>query len=196
MRKQFLFPCLLACAVASALALPERASANMVTNGGFETGDFTGWTAIGDSDFSFSGVSCPGAGSVSEGVCDAYFSTGGISTGIKQTLNTEIGQTFDISFDYLSDGSVPDSFEVDFGGQVLLAQKDGPTSSQTYSFSAVATTANTDLAFLFQDDLGFVSLDNVTVAAVPEPTNVALIGIGLVGLVARRWRGKREVSGR
>ena len=48
MRKQFLFPCLLACAVASALALPGRASANMVTNGGFESGGLDGWTQIGD----------------------------------------------------------------------------------------------------------------------------------------------------
>jgi hypothetical protein len=164
----------------------------MVSNGGFEAGDFTGWTQVGNSDFN--GVTCPGVGSVPEGSCEAFFSPIGSTGGIQQTLNTVVGQNVDISFDYISDGT-PGYFEVDFGGQVLLALTDAPATSQTYSFSTIATSASTDLTFLFQDDSGIMMVDNV-IAAVPEPTNVALMGIGLVGLIARRWRGRREVSGR
>jgi hypothetical protein len=36
-------------------------AANIVTNGSFETGDFTGWTLSGDT--TFNGVQCPGAAS-------------------------------------------------------------------------------------------------------------------------------------
>lgn len=195
MRQQFLFPCLLACAVAAAVALPGRASATtVVTNGGFETGDFTGWTQIGNSDFN--GVTCPGAGSVPEGSCQAFFGPYGSTGGIEQTLTTAIGQAYVISFDYAGDGGTPGSFEVDFGGQVLLAQADAPAATQTYSFSVIATTATTNLTFQFRDDTGFMLLDNVQAAAVPEPASVALMGIGLAGLVARRLRSKREVSGR
>lgn len=41
---------------------PAYAAANLVTNGSFETGDFSGWTQVRNTGLS--GVFCPGAGSV------------------------------------------------------------------------------------------------------------------------------------
>jgi hypothetical protein len=194
MRQPFVFPSLLACAVACSLALPGRASANIVINGGFETGDFSGWTQIGNTDFT--GVTCAGVGSAPEGSCAAFFGPGGSTGGIQQTLGTVIGQGVVISFDYHGDGGLPGYFEVDFGGQVLLAQTNALAATHTYTFNAIATTATTNLTFLFRDDTGFMSLDNVQAAAVPEPGSLALMGIGLAGLVAWRKRSGREMSGR
>jgi len=193
MRQQFFRSCLLACAVAGTLALPAPASANIVTNGGFETGDFTAWTETGNTDFN--GVFCPGAGSVPEGNCAALFGPIGSTGGIKQTLATVIGQIYVISFDFMGDGGTPGSFEVDFGNQVLLAQIDASATMQTFNFAAAATSASTDLTFLFRDDTGFMSLDAVQ-ANVPEPTSLALAGFALAGLAASRGRSRRGVSGR
>jgi hypothetical protein len=41
---------LLALIAAVALSFAHHASANLITNGGFETGDFTGWTVTGCCD--------------------------------------------------------------------------------------------------------------------------------------------------
>ena len=44
---------------ATALVFCNPARADLVTNGGFETGDFTGWTQTGNT--AFDGVLCPGS---------------------------------------------------------------------------------------------------------------------------------------
>ncbi len=46
-------------------------------------------------------------------------------------------------------------------------------------------------------DYSWAKLDNVSITAVPEPTTIALLGIGLVGMVgaeARRRRKKKTVD--
>src|SRR5882724_10870417 len=60
----------------------------LVTNGSFETGDFTGWTQVGNTGFG--GVECPGApfAGPGDGNCDAFFGPVGSTGGITQTLNT------------------------------------------------------------------------------------------------------------
>jgi hypothetical protein len=188
MRKHSSFQRLLAgAAFASLLGLAGQASANIVANGGFETGDFTGWTSIGQT--AFNGVMCPGSGTVLEGHCEAFFGPIGTLGGIQQTLATAVGQVFTISFMFQGDGGVPGFFEADFGGQTLVSQTNGVAGVQAFSFSATATAANTVLKFQFRDDPGFMLLDNVQVnAAIPEPASLALAGIALAGLAASRAR--------
>ena len=60
---------------------------SIVTNGGFETGSFTGWTQTGNT--TFNGVQCPGPGpTVHGGNCSAFFGPIGSTGGISQTLVT------------------------------------------------------------------------------------------------------------
>src|SRR5689334_4677324 len=53
--------CLLAGALL--LGMAGRANANLVANGDFETGDFTGWAQFGDTSFSGVDGTAPQAGS-------------------------------------------------------------------------------------------------------------------------------------
>jgi hypothetical protein len=77
--------------LAIAASWPAQA-VNIVTNGGFETSSFAGWTQTGNTVFN--GVECPGAAFVFEGNCDAFFGPTGSNGGISQILTTIIGQHY------------------------------------------------------------------------------------------------------
>ena len=175
--------------VAVACMAPSYAG-SIVANGGFETGDFTGWTQTGNTGFD--GVQCPGPGAaVAAGNCSAFFGPVGSVGGISQVLTTQVGTTYVITFDFLPDGSVPTSFSALFGGTTLISLTN-PASSPSFqlmTFSAVAASTSTTLAFNFRDDPGFLLLDEVNVQVAPEPSTVALVGIGVAGLLF--WRRRR-----
>src|SRR3954464_1036535 len=78
-------------------------SQNLITNGGFETGNFNGWTQIGDTSYSGVCVSnedtpeCSGRNAFDGqwmGGFGAICSLGGV----KQTVATIPGQAYDLSF--------------------------------------------------------------------------------------------------
>ncbi len=178
----------IAAGFACAVAGPVNAAANLVTNGGFETGDFTGWTQTGDS--SFNGVQCPGPGpTVFEGNCSAFFGPVGDTGGISQTISgLVVGALYQISFALQPDGGTPSSFSASFGGTNLLSLTNPAASAyQLLTFNTHATATTEALAFSFRDDPGFIFLDAARVS-VPEPGTVALLGIGLAGL----WAGRRR----
>jgi len=74
------------------IGLAWPAAAIPVTNPGFETGNFAGWTQFGDAGFT--GVD---GNRVHSGSFAAYFGNGSPG-GISQDLATTIGQTYQISF--------------------------------------------------------------------------------------------------
>src|SRR6266550_7045160 len=94
-----------------------QAAINLVTNGSFETGDFTGWTLTGNTGFS--GVECPGApfAGPGDGNCDAFFGPVGSNAILSQNLGTTIGQHYLITFDFQPDGGTPSFFSAMFGAQ-------------------------------------------------------------------------------
>jgi hypothetical protein len=180
---------LLALGLTTGLSGPARA-ANLVNNGGFETGDFTGWLQL--NNFSFSGVSCPGLGQAPEGNCAAFFGPSGADGTLSQVLSTTPGTVYAVSFDFAADGGSPADFSATWNGQSLVSLSNPPTSSfQVYNFLLLATGSSTTLSFNFRDDPAFLYLDAVSVSAVPEPTSMALLGIGLAAVWTRRRRKGR-----
>jgi PEP-CTERM motif len=169
------------------------AQANLIVNGSFETGDFTGWTLTGNTGFT--GVECPGAGFAGpgDGNCDAFLGPVGSNGTLSQTFPTVVGQVYSISFDFQPDGGVTSFFSAVWDAQPALFSVTNPAASsyQVLTFNALATTLTTSLSFNFRDDPGFLKLDSVSVT-VPEPSTLALFGAGLAGLAAFRRRRKAK----
>lgn len=187
---RFMVGLMAALSLAVGMSLPAHAA---LINGGFETGDFTGWTQTGNTGFN--GVTCPGPSpTVFAGNCAAFFGPVTTPGGISQTLTNlgPIGTRFTLTFEFLPDGGTPGSFSAAFGG-VTLASLTNPLASaayQRFSFSGTTTSLSPVLAFSFRDDPGFMFLDAVTLS-VPEPATVGLLGMGLMGLFFARRRNAR-----
>jgi hypothetical protein len=162
-------------------------AAELVTNGSFETGDFTGWTLSGNTGFS--GVECPGVGFAGpgDGACDAFLGPVGSNGTLSQSLATTPGALYQIRFDFQPDGGQTSFFSAVWDAQPALFSVTNPPASayQVLSFTAQATASTTSLSFNFRDDPGFLKLDSVSVR-VPEPGTMALLGIGMAGLLW--WR--------
>ena len=143
---------------------PPPGGPNLVVNGGFETGNFNGWALSGNTGFT----------SVTTGIY-ANSGTFGASLGpigsdgtISQTLSTTVNRPYIVSFSLYSDGGTPNDFSQTWGGTTFFSQTNIPAHPyQSYSFTEVATSTSTVLAFNFRDDPGFLGLDDISVVADP-----------------------------
>ena len=178
----------------------------LVTNGGFETGNFTGWTLAGtvtSSPFAsqFYGVDAQDAASGSYG---AYLGSEFNPLTLSQTLSVQPAHYYTISFS-LAQNSAPltgftNSFSASFGGQTFFLETNAPVLPFTsYSFSVITASAASNsalLQFTSQNDLGYFSFDNVSVStgsATPEPATLLLIAPALGALVLLRRKSSKSV---
>lgn len=132
----------------------------LVVNGGFETGDFTGWTDDGSSSV---GTDSTAVHSGTYGVENGSVGSLGY---LSQTLATTPGATYLLSFWLNSpDGQTPNEFQVSWNGTVLFDETNLPALGWTnMQFVVTATSASTVLQFGFQDDPAYLGLDDVSVA--------------------------------
>jgi hypothetical protein len=179
---------------------PTAFATNLVTNGSFETSDFTGWTQGGD--FSFVQVVSGAFGSYSGAEDGQFYATmgpvGGDST-LSQTISDTAGTHYTFSFWFASVGDSPSDFSAFWNSTQLLSLTDPNTGSNwtEFSFDVVGTGSDTIL-FSFRDDPSYLALDNVSVSPVPsttpEPSSLLLLGSGLLtvgGVIRRKFQANR-----
>jgi PEP-CTERM motif len=177
---------------ASALAfgLVSASHADLITNGGFETGDFTGWTTNPVS-FPMYIVTAPiNSGSFAAQI--AGFSYGPDT--LSQSITTAAGQSYNLSFwRFQSAGEPVVTLEVDWNGASIFSESTSTITFNVYQqFSAtVVGTGSDTLTFTSANDPGFTYLDDVSLnisTAVPEPETYAMLlaGLGFLGFMARR----------
>jgi hypothetical protein len=183
---RFSWPMLASIVLFSAPA-ESRAGYDLVVNGGFETGDFTGWTATSSLAVA-SGYGLGGGFGVKYGPSD-------VDAQLYQSIATIPGATYTFSFWQQTRVSGPNEFQANWNNMVVLELMDTPITANftQYIFTEVATSSSTQIRFALRQSPGFSAMDQVSVEPapiVPEPSSLLMVGTALAlggsGAVARR----------
>ena len=148
-------------------------NSGLVLNGGFETGDFTGWTLSADSYNFFADNGYYSGITPHSGTYEAALLTSGSLGYLSQTIPTTAGTSYLLSFWLNNSYHDSGEFLVSWNGNMLLDETNPVAPGWTnIQFTVTATGASTVLQFGFQDDydnFGFddVSITPMTLAPVP-----------------------------
>jgi hypothetical protein len=146
----------------------------IIQNGGFETGDFTGWTLNGDSapDNYVDNGSTVTAITPHSGTYFAALGEPSILAYLSQNLPTIAGQSYLLSL-WLNSPNVshhtPNEFSVAWNGNTLFDQVNiGKIGWTNLQFIVTATNSSATLQFGGRDDNYYLGLDDVSLTPIPK----------------------------
>jgi hypothetical protein len=152
---------------------------NSIVNGGFETGDFTGWILSGDTNDTWIAGAYEYDFPPHSGNFFAFLGTTGSRGYLSQALSTSAGQSFSVSISFWVNNNFgdPNVFLVSWNGTNLYAQTNlvanGWINIHTnMSFTGPPNGASV-LQFTFEDDEDYLGLDDVSVVLTPNATPTA-----------------------
>jgi hypothetical protein len=157
--------------VAASLPFTLSVGQSIVNNGGFETGDFTGWTLNASSRYDFVTTS---GGWVHSGSYGAALGQPGSLGSLSQTLTTSPGQNYLLSLWVANPstryGATPNQFLVQWNGTTIFNKANLPFTAWTnLQFVVTATGGSTVLQLEFEDTPYYLGLDDISVKPISSP---------------------------
>ncbi len=173
--------------VGLATVFATAAFGQLVVNGDFETGDFTGWTI--DAQSAYMSVTTLYAHSPTHSEQTGALTADGDA--MHQIITDTSGQSYTLSFWAFQTGGGAGSSDVHFewngtdtfNGQVNTGSSNAAFTQYTAN---VVGTGSDRLDVLAWNSPAFNYIDDISLTAAPEPASMAALGIGLLAFLRRR----------